>query len=398
MEKSSEGVFEMKVGIITIDKCNNFGAELQAFATQRTLQEMGYEAEIIDYLYFKNPAHKATYYSRPLAPQGLKKQLVNWLKYRLATKVLYDVLPCMIPKQKRRNRNFSEFHQCNTRMSPTYRSIDDLYRHVKPYDVYVVGSDQVWNPYTESNLAPYFLQFAPQKTKKISYASSFGVTTIPNFAQQQYREWLSQLDAISCREDAGVKIVKELTGKEAQLTLDPTLLLNREQWLQVKGQRYQTNEDYILLYEVHPSEYIQRMALAYASEKGLRIYRLCVQAIGNQQNKGIVNIEDAGPADFVHLFAHATLVLTNSFHGTAFACNFGRNFHTVLSKQNKKNSRMTSLLTTLKLMDRIVWEEDEFPKSFAQTYDVANTQVLLEQERTKSLNYLRKSIDAEYIG
>lgn len=381
------------IGIITILKCNNFGAELQACATQRVLASLGYDAEIIDYLYFKNPGHKAIRLSAPIAPQSVKQKFINFIKYTLATKVLYRIVPMFSSKLRNRNNKFDKFHLDNTKMSDTYRSMDNLYNSQKRYDVYLVGSDQVWNPFTESNLAPFFLQFAPQNAKKISYASSFGVSELPDFAKGIYSKWLRDFNHISCRENAGVKLVEGLTGRKASMNLDPTLLLTKEQWLEVDGCDPLPQKGYVLIYEVRPSAYIHRMAREYASKNNLEIYRLCLQAVGNKKDEGIINIDAAGPADFVHLFAGASYVLTNSFHGTAFACNFGRNFNTVLFKANKKNSRMTSLLETLCISDRIVYEEDCFPNSYGGQYDVEKTQRLLEAERAKSLEYLKNAIE-----
>lgn len=382
-----------RIGIITIVKCNNFGAELQACATVLTLQGLGYDAEIIDYLYFKNPKHKVTDSSKPIAPQSFKAGVINYLKYEVAIKILYGIVPLLSSKLRVRNKRFCDFHKHNTKMSQTYASMDDLYNKCEKYDVYIVGSDQTWNPNTESNLAPYFLQFAPHGAKKVSYASSFGMTYIPKFAEELYKKWLNSFDHISCRESAGVDIVRQLTGREASLALDPTLLLNREQWMKIKGSEIRVEDRYVLIYEVRPTAYIQRIAKEYARKNKIPVYRLCLQAVGNKKNDGIINIEDAGPADFVHLFANASLVVTNSFHGTAFACNFGRNFNVVLSRSNKKNSRMTSLLDKLELSDRIIWEEDEFPALYAQKYDVEKTQLLLASERKKSIDYLINAID-----
>lgn len=383
------------VGIITIDKCNNYGAELQAYALVQVLQWMKYDAEIIDYLYFKNPKHRACAMSRPIRSQSLKERISCWLKYRFATKILYNMAPLISKKLRLRNKRFDSFHRLNTKMSPTYCSMKDLYNGVKKYDVYVVGSDQVWNPYTESNLAPYFLQFAPSDAKKMSYASSFGVTEIPPFAQPLFRQWIMGLQYVSCRETAGIEIVKKLSGKDAVLTLDPTLLLNKEQWLSVEGCEITMPPQYVLVYAVKgaPAKLLE-MAKLYSERHNIPIYSICTQAIGNIAIDGVINVEDAGPADFVHMFANATIVLTNSFHGTAFSCNLGKMFYSVLSKSSKKNSRMTNLLANIGLSDRIIWDDDDNPFDSDKMYDVDSVQKLLSIERQKSIEYLITSIES----
>ena len=279
-------------------------------------------------------------------------------------------------------------------MSPTYKSLGELYSHVGDYDAYISGSDQIWNPYTETNLAPYFLQFAPQKAKKISFASSFGVAEIPQFAKAKYKEWLNQYNALSCRELAGVNIIKELTGKDAAHVLDPTLLLNKDQWMQIKGVEIEVQDKFVLIYETRPSLYIQRIAIDYSKKNKIPIYRLCLQAIGNKEDDTIINIEDAGPADFIYLFSKASLVVTNSFHGTAFACNFCKNFYTVISHFGKKNSRMISLLEKLELTNRIIWEEESFPLELGIMYNTERSQSILVSERLKTISFLKNAIES----
>ncbi len=382
-----------KIGIITIDKCNNYGAELQAYASVKILNEMGYDAEIIDYLYYKNPGYQSSKASRPLFNLTIIQKIEYIVKYKFGTKLLYVVLPFFISKIKRRNNRFHSFHLRNTKMSPTYKSLGELYSNVGDYDVYISGSDQIWNPYTETNLAPYFLQFAPQKAKKISFASSFGVTEIPPFAKAKYREWLNQFDALSCRELAGVNIIKELLGKDAVHVLDPTLLLNKDQWMQIKGAEIDVPERFVLIYETRPSLYIQRIAIDYSKNNKIPIYRLCLQAIGNKEDDTIINIEDAGPADFINLFSKASLIVTNSFHGTAFACNFGKNFYTVISHFGKKNSRMISLLEKLELKNRIIWEEDSYPLDLGIMYNTERSQSILVSERLNTNSFLKNAIE-----
>lgn len=383
----------MKIGIITILKCNNFGAELQAYATQKKLQQMGYEAEIIDYLYFKHPDFRFTRQASPVWKRSLKTDFIEYFKYQIVGKVLGAIGPVLVKKQRTLDRKFNEFHLNNTKLSRTYNSIEELYAAKMNYDVYMVGSDQVWNPGTGANLAPYFLTFAPQEAKKVSYASSFGVASIPEPLQQIYTDWINNIDYLSVREDAGVSIIKKLTGRDSAVVLDPTLLLNREEWANLyKGEKEE--KGYVLIYETYRSEKLLQMAYHYANVHQVPIYRIQTRAILNKTDKVIVNLEDSGPEDFVRLIANAGLVLTGSFHGTAFSVNMGVPFYSILLKDRKNNSRITSLLAKLQLDDRIVYEDAPFESISWDNYDVEKTQTLLEQERVLSLNYLKESIDA----
>lgn len=381
-----------KVGIITILKCNNFGAELQAYATQKKLRLMGYDAEIIDMLYYKHPDFKKTKLSRPFVKQTMKEKVTEFVKFSILNPIIYNIIPLFSKKMRIRNKKFDNFHKENTKLSKTYRTIDSLYNKCDDYDAYIVGSDQVWNPGTGMNIEPYFLSFTPKGKKRISYASSFGVTRIPTQYVDKFKKLLNGLDFISVREEAGVKIVEEVAQRKAELVLDPTLLLDKEEWKKCSSGYNPNNEGYVLIYEVHPSEKIQQLALDYAQKNNLPVYRVGVRGMFNWETKGITNLVDIGPADFVSLFENADIVFTNSFHGTAFSVNLGRNFYTVLSRAGKKNSRMTSLLSIMELESRILFQEDDEKISY-EKYDVSKVQELLKAEREKSIGYLKTALN-----
>ena len=381
-----------KVGIITILKCNNFGAELQAYATQKKLRLMGYDAEIIDMLYYKHPDFKKTKLSIPFVKQTMKEKVTEFVKFSILNPIIYNIIPLFSKKMRIRNKKFDNFHKENTKLSKTYRTIDSLYNKCDDYDAYIVGSDQVWNPGTGMNIEPYFLSFTPKGKKRISYASSFGVTRIPTQYVDKFKKLLNGLDFISVREEAGVKIVEEVAQRKAELVLDPTLLLDKEEWKKCSSGYNPNNEGYVLIYEVHPSEKIQQLALDYAQKNNLPVYRVGVRGMFNWETKGITNLVDIGPADFVSLFENADIVFTNSFHGTAFSVNLGKEFYTVLSRAGKKNSRMTSLLSILNLDSRIIYQEDDKKISY-EKYDVSKVQELLKSEREKSIDYLKTALN-----
>lgn len=382
-----------RIGIITILKCNNFGAELQAYATQKKLQQMGYDAEIIDYLYYKHPHFKYTKKAKTSWKRKWKTDAIEYIKYQIIGKIFSVIGPVFVRKQKVLDKKFENFHLKNTKLSKTYHSIEDLYAEKMSYDVYMVGSDQVWNPGTGATLSPYFLTFAPKEAKKVSYASSFGVARIPETLRNTYREWINNIDNLSVREDAGCAIIKELTGRNSAVVLDPTLLLTKDEWTDLyRGQN--TESGYVLIYETYRSAKLLQMAYHYAKRHHISIYRIQTKAILNNKDEGVINLEDCGPEDFVRLIANAGLVLTGSFHGTAFSVNMGVSFYSVLLRGRNNNSRITSLLEKLDLEDRIVYEDDPFEQISWNTYDVANAQKLLQTERELSLRYLKDSIDA----
>lgn len=382
----------MKIGIITILKVNNYGAELQAYATQAVLKIMGYDAEIIDYLFYKNPRHRRTKKSAPVFHFSLVSRLKEWLYPKMtALKTLNNR-----KTQKIRERRFANFHKENTSLSPTYRSMDELYSARLPYDVYLTGSDQVWNPGLYSSLNPYFLTFAPQGKKRIAYAASFGVSQIPAYAKLYYRERLRQYDAIGVREREAVDMVQSVADRKAEWVLDPTLLLTRKDWMKVARQpETAINGNYILIYELTPCPYIGQLARHFHAAKGWQMVRICKRACHEDKERDIINITDAGPAEFLYLVANAGLVITNSFHGTAFSINFGRDFYTVLPLRKKNNSRQRSLLQMLGLNERLLVEGTAWEDIPNTSIDYSEVDKCLDRERNKSIQFLKDAIDGK---
>lgn len=379
----------MKVGIITILKVNNYGAELQAYATQAILKKLGYDAEIIDYLFYKNPKFIRTKNSSPVFRFPLKKHVLERIYPILSKLKSYKNNKARLV----RDRRFEEFHRKNTSMSVTFKTFDELNESHLNYDVYIVGSDQVWNPGVYSSLDPYFLTFAPEGKKRISYASSFGVSSIPEYAKLYYKKRLSEFDAISVRESNAVPMVKELSGNTATWVLDPTLLLNKEEWLNVATFPFDLQDKYILIYELTPCPYVKKLALYLRKELGYRIIRICKHASYEDKESDIINIIDAGPSEFIGLFEHASVIVTNSFHGSAFSINFEKDFYTVIPKRKINNSRQESLLKLFGLEHRMVVENSSFPSVDKLSVDYNLPKEIIKNERAKSIKFLTDAIN-----
>lgn len=377
-----------KIGIITIVKVNNYGAELQAYALQKKLQLLGYDAEIIDYLFYKNRAHRREKISQPFYPYPFKKRIKEFLE------PIYNQIKCLpfYKSKKRRYKSFDAFHEKYTRFSSTsYKSYSQLYQNPPEYEIYCVGSDQVWNPGCYTNLNPYFVSFAPKDKKRISYASSFGVKELPQKAKSKYKELLLQMDAISVREDVGVSLVNKISGKNAVTVADPTLLLNSDDWLKITKYDKVPEDRYVLLYVLKNSNYITEKALEISRKYGLKIVRICKDAYRqDKKSDKIIDILDAAPDDFLGLFKKAEIILTNSFHGTVFSIMFQKNFYTIIRHGVENNSRQLSLLNTLNI-NRIRYEDDEFTEGMPINWNEVNDN--LDKFRQYSLNYLINAIE-----
>lgn len=382
-----------KVGIITIVNVNNYGAELQAFATFRKLQLMGYNAEIINYLYYKDWQYIDSKMSRSFNSMSIKGKIIYFAKYRVASFVLNKILPLICKDVKQRIANFNSFHQHNTRFSKLYKSMKDLYTDTPIYDVYMVGSDQVWNPNASSSIEPYFLTFAPHSALTVSYASSFGVSKIENNSiANRIKLGLSSIKTISVRESSGVNLVKELTGRTAQLVCDPTLLLNKSEWTMFMKPVSNMPQRYVLIYQLSESDAIVKLATRIGKQEQIPVYRICKRAFKVKKDKGVVNILNAGPSEFLSLITNASFIITNSFHGTAFSINFDVPFYTVVSAKKKNNNRMESLLDYVGLGKRIVKDDVDITNLPIVGYDVNATQLKLKSFRLESEKFLEDAL------
>lgn len=382
-----------KVGIITIVNVNNYGAELQAFATFRKLQLMGYNAEIINYLYYKDWRYIDSKMSRSFNSMSIKGKIIYFARYRVASFVLNKILPLICKDVKQRIANFNSFHQHNTRFSKLYKSMKDLYTDTPIYDVYMVGSDQVWNPNASSSIEPYFLTFAPHSALTVSYASSFGVSKIENNSiANRIKLGLSSIKTISVRESSGVNLVKELTGRTAQLVCDPTLLLNKSEWTMFMKPVSNMPQRYVLIYQLSESDAIVKLATRIGKQEQIPVYRICKRAFKVKKDKGVVNILNAGPSEFLSLITNASFIITNSFHGTAFSINFDVPFYTVVSAKKKNNNRMESLLDYVGLGKRIVKDDVDITNLPIVGYDVNATQLKLKSFRLESEKFLEDAL------
>ena len=382
-----------KVGIITIVNVNNYGAELQAFATFRKLQLMGYNAEIINYLYYKDWRYIDSKMSRSFNSMSIKGKIIYFAKYRVASFVLNKILPLICKDVKQRIANFNSFYQHNTRFSKLYKSMKDLYTDTPIYDVYMVGSDQVWNPNASSSIEPYFLTFAPHSALTVSYASSFGVSKIENNSiANRIKLGLSSIKTISVRESSGVNLVKELTGRTAQLVCDPTLLLNKSEWTMFMKPVSNMPQRYVLIYQLSESDAIVKLATRIGKQEQIPVYRICKRAFKVKKDKGVVNILNAGPSEFLSLITNASFIITNSFHGTAFSINFDVPFYTVVSAKKKNNNRMESLLDYVGLGKRIVKDDVDITNLPIVGYDVNATQLKLKSFRLESEKFLEDAL------
>lgn len=354
----------------------NFGSALQAYALQKALFKQGIENEIIDYQF-------------PLFKKKLTLQIVI-LKLR---KIVYNIRTGQF-LQKKKEELFFDFYKKNLKMSKLKYDKNNILQNPPVYDGYMTGSDQVWNPQWVKDDMSFFLNFAPENSFKISYASSFTYDNIPAEYKALYSKYLQQYSRISVREESGIKIIKELVHKDAFLVCDPTLLLSADDYsVLVEQSKIKELGPYILvyilnyMYDPYPDvnniisqvrEYLS-LPIIYIGGKFTRISNDCIA------------YENIGPCEFLWLFQHASFVITSSFHGTAFASIYQKPLLAVVKSKDSKDERIKTLLKVLKNEKAII----AYNESLESKSDIKNNSCrtdILEKYRSQSVSYLIDSM------
>ena len=369
----------MRIKTITCHDVYNFGASLQAYALQTFLTLHGHEVEIIDYL----PSYKHFY-------EWFKVSEIGFLG-RLAKKMpLLSPLFALL-QHRAWLKEIIKIHRFNTFKKEklhctkqTYNNIEDL-EHNKPNaDLFIAGSDQIWNTAFYNGLDPaYYCMFENDKNKCISYAASFALESIPSEHYEFVKRGLSNFRAISVREKSGVRLAKEL-GFEATNVLDPVFLLTSDQWNSLISRRNKGR--YLLVYDFSNKDpRIEQIARKIAEDRNLEIYSF------NSEKPYISKVlRNCGPIEFLEWINGADMVISNSFHATAFSTIFQRDFYTVPLLGYANSSRMRDFLDMIGLSSRYVDNIEEIDSFCHVKYD--DVIPILNNKRDKSASWLLNNI------
>lgn len=385
------------IGIVTYVRTDNYGAELQGYALRKKLDLLGFSAEVLNIDKVEIDAKTFREMARGAILKRLRKNPIGGIlsiaqiAFRILFRTKRGKSATEIARQKSREDAFLEFWK-NEIIHTEYIPLDKLSESAGKYDILIAGSDQIWNYTRTSYLDPYFLTFAANGTKKLSYAASFSVSSIPPNRQDQYRALINNVDHISVRETDGLNIIKKLTGRFAELVVDPTLLLQKEEWLKVSSDRIKIDRSYILTYSLNSSIGYWKIVKQYAKKYNLAIVNLRHDFDDRKLIDNQIDIFDAGPREFLYLLANAKMVITNSFHGTIFSINFGVPFLSVISRISGTNSRIHSILAKLDLSSCLMYD-DEMDLERPIEIDFTHSHKILEKEINKSLDFLIRHIN-----
>lgn len=363
-----------RIGIITYHRSRNYGAQLQAYASRVALEKMGYKAEVID----GNGI-------------GCPKSFFSWNTsgLRAFLGALRNNMLSLV-SERRRAKLFADFSQSYIGLSAPCPTRESLLEQCKTYDAVITGSDQVWHPQICEGDTTFFLDLPLRPEQKIAYAPSFGVSEYSEEEAAKYMPLINDIAHLSVREQAGQELIRRHTGREAQLVLDPTMLLTRADWEQpaLPSPYKKPYLFYFTILDEQPG--LDAMVRRIAAQRGLQIVR--IGGLKDLLKRGFINARANGPREFLGLVRDADFVVTTSFHGTVFSILFEKEFLCVLNN-NDRNSRLETLAEQTGLWAQLVRDAHQY--DYRRDYrspDYAAVSRRLPELRQHSLDFLKQAL------
>lgn len=340
----------MDVNLVTPHAVYNYGALLQAYGLRECLTGMGYDVSVYDF---------------PLRKESRPHGLHEWMHV-----VLSKCCRALHRKSLRAgDRAFDRFIE----QFPLNREANS--------PLYLVGSDQVWNPYNIDSV--FSLEFTAPESRRASYAASMGISRIPEEFHSRFSSFLAGIESLSVREPEAAKAIRELTGRDCGVHIDPSFLLSAEQWRSVE-EPLPIEEPYILVYALHMPKHLNQVVKECKKKYGCKVVLIDRRGYLNHLIACDIAVRNAGPREFLWLIDHARCVVTTSFHGTAFSTIFHKEFFSLVNPAAP--SRINNLLNILQLSQRGLGgaEVPDLPEISYQTVDER-----IRREVDKSKQYLR---------
>lgn len=367
----------MKIGILTFCRAHNWGAVLQTYASQRCIEKLGVSAEIIDYV----PTSELKSYEPKIR---MRSNLFDMLKS--IVRFMMDIKLYRI-----RYNEFNKFISTKLKLSIPYK--DKFPEYMDNYDVIYIGSDQVWRKNLAAEGYDYYWGNinVPSSTKIISYAASMEAKELSNEDEITCKKNLENFDSISVRESFLANILQPLTDKHISVVLDPTLLLKKEDYMEITSDSV-VDGDYLLIYELLKNPQVDIVARQIAKQHNLKLVKIFIPLISNRVNR--FNREfifvSPSPAEFLRLFADAKFVVTNSFHGTAFSIIFEKQF---LSLETEgRTSRIESLLQIIGAVDNAYFRDEKFDIECLEHLNYKEINAKLNLYRQQSMDFMKNCI------
>lgn len=372
----------MKASVITLHTVDNYGSVMQTYATQQVLKKCGYDVEFVDYWRRDNlPQNRA---EKMLESSTLQKLKPLWGVNGFTRKATIAFLKLMLENRKSPMWRFLEEKVQLTKVR--YCSYEELEANPPVADVYITGSDQVWNSIWNQGIdRSYFLDFAPAGKPRIAFSASIGREQLDAEEIPETKGLLEKYSAISVREQSAVELLASM-DIESTLVLDPTLMLEAEEWRKLAAEQ-KKEKPYILIYQLNPNLQMDQYAEQLAQKKNWEVVRI---GFGNSdRRKGGKCVMLPSVEDFLGLFCDAACVLTDSFHATAFSLNLGTDFISILP--GRFGTRIESITKLTRTENRILTSYDDLTV-VDRSIDEKNVQNILAVERKNGFDFLKKAI------
>lgn len=383
-----------KIAYICNTYIRNYGSILQSYALYVKLKQLGFEPDVVDYKDTPNSIQtqfKQTLFLRiPMLFKysELKKKFLSIKakkneKYNEILHHRYHAMDVFV------NENFSFTRHCDT--------INDVQKVINDYDSVFIGSDQLWG--VAEILRDYHtLNFVPSNKPKISYATSFGVSQLPYFVRYKTSKFLKRIDMLSVREISGAKLIKDISGRTAEVVVDPTLLFTPQEWDSITCNRSKINRKYVFCFFLGNNPNQRNFAIEFSKKVDMPIVTMqhVEEYIPSDNDYADINVNDASPADFVSLIKDAEYIICDSFHASIFSIIFRKQFFTLnryaSSSSNSRNTRIFSLFSKLGITDRNIQANADIEKILHITTNYDEVHEKIKIWRNESLEYLKSTI------
>lgn len=363
----------MKVIILTRHAIINYGSLLQAMATQQIIKDLGCECQIIDYI-----RADENYFNQEKTLLKSKASFCNNFFKRIVYLALRQ------PESIIAGKRFAKMRKKYLNTTRLYSDIEQLQKDKPVADIYMTGSDQVWGPVMDGTYdSAYCLSFTADGDRRIAFAASFGRTKFTQETEEFYKKWLSRYEAIAVREDSAVQLLNTW-GMQAKQVIDPTLMLDSAYWGKLTTD---SKKKYILVYQIHNDKKLDSYAKAVAKKYKLPLVR--VSPSFHQIVRGGKFKFCPDMSYFLSYIKNAQCLITDSFHGTAFALNFNTPFVEILPGET--STRNMSILRLTGLTDRILLDKNDLELAM-KPIDFTFANKVLEEKRQEGLHILSEML------
>lgn len=384
----------MRIALICNTYIRNYGSVLQSLASYVMLQEIADDVKVVNYIDEPTPKAKRKIFLYVKLPLILNP---NTLGAKIKKIILSKLNAHFSKIQMQRGLAMRQFVYENFVFTDECKTTGEAKNEIMKQDVVVVGSDQLWGPV--DILRDYHtLSFLPDDFRKVSYATSFGVSKLPTYVRKRASHFLKRFQSISVREDSGADIVEQMIGKRPVVVADPTLLLEARQWSDVLGDNRRVKGNYIFAFFLGGNKTQREFVKKASATVGFPIVSMqhVDEYIEADENFADVNINDASPADFVNLIQYADMIFTDSFHASIFSILYHKKFYTFdrynASSSNSRNSRIVSLFSHLGITEQHLLGTENINEILKKNVNYEQVEEQLSAWREYSLDYLKEAL------